>query len=259
MNTSRGWPTHLIVAIAIFLGLPVVTLGQLRVLTSGGFSAAFDELLPQFEKSSGITVITERAASQGDGPNTIRAKLRAGLAADVVILSREGLAELITENRIEPGSDVDLASVPLGVGVQAGRPHPDISTVKAFKQALLRAKSIGIQSTSAIYLNSRLFPQLGIADALAEKLSGAGAANVARGETELVVLPVSEILPVPGVEFVGAIPEEIQMIQVFTAAIVKGAKDSQASGRLIRFLTSENATRAVEKSGMKRPVPTTKR
>ena len=171
----------------------------------------------------------------------------------MVILSREGLADLIAEGRIVSGSDVDLASVPLGVGVRAGTPRPDISTVNAFKQALLRAKSIGVHSTSATYLKTKVFPQLGIADVLADKLSGAGAAEVASGRVEMVVLPVSEILPVRGVDFVGTIPEDLQFVQVFAAAVVKGAKNPEASKRLIEFLASEMATPTVEKWGMKRP------
>jgi molybdate transport system substrate-binding protein len=246
--------TRFIFAIAVILTFPAVTVAQVRVLMSGGFSAAYQELLPQFEKSTGITITTERGASQGDAPTTIGAQLRRGIAADVVIMSREGLAELLAEGRIAKGSEVDLARVPLGVGVRAGTPHPDISSVDSFKQALLQAKSIGIQSTSAIYLNTKVFPKLGIASALAGKLSGAGAGNVARGEAEMVILPASEILPVPGVDFVGTIPAEIQVEMVFSAAVVKGAKDPEASRRLINFLASDQATSAVEKTGMKRPV-----
>jgi molybdate transport system substrate-binding protein len=117
-------------------------------------------------------VTTARGASQGgpSGPTTIAAELRQGQPADVVILSREGLAELLTEGRIVTGSDVDLARVPLGVGVRAGTSRPDISTVNAFRQTLLRAKSIGIQSTSAVYLKTKVFPQLGIATAMAGAL-----------------------------------------------------------------------------------------
>ena len=243
----------LIFAITLVFSLHAPLAAQVTVLMSGGFSAAYQELLPQFEKSTGITVTTARGASQGDGPTTIGAQLRRGLPADLVIMSREGLAELFSEGRIVSGSDVDLASVPLGVGVRAGTPHPDISTVNAFKQTLLRAKSIGIQSSSAIYLKTTVFPQLGIADALAGKLTGAGAAEVASGVADMVVLPVSEILPVRGVDFVGTIPADLQFVQVFTAAVVKGAKNPEASKRLINFLASENATRTVEKTGMKRP------
>jgi molybdate transport system substrate-binding protein len=225
---------------------------QVRVLMSGGFSAAYHDLLPQFESATGITVTTETGASQGDGPNTIRAQLRRGVPADMVIMSREGLAELLAEDRIAIGSDVDLAQVPLGVGVRAGTSHPNIGTADAFKQTLLRAKSIGIQSSSAIYLRTKVFPQLGIAGALEGKLSNAGAAGVAKGEAEMIVLPVSEILPYPGVDFVGTIPAELQFVQVFAAAVVKGAKDPDAAKKLIAFLASDKATPSVEKTGMKR-------
>jgi len=246
-------PHIFIFAITMLVTMPSPSRAQVRVLISGGFSAAYQELLPQFEKSTGITVSTARGASQGDGPTTIGAQLRRGQPADMVILSREGLADLIAEGRIVLGSDVDLASVPMGVGVRAGTPHPDISTVNAFKQTLLSAKSIGIQSSSAIYLKTKVFPQLGIADTLAGKLSGAGAAEVASGVAEMVVLPVSEILPVRGVDLVGTIPADLQFVQVFTAAVVKGAKNPEASKRLIDFLASEKATHTVEKMGMKRP------
>jgi molybdate transport system substrate-binding protein len=252
MNETRQSSTARILAITLILAFPAALPAQVRVLMSGGFSAAYQELLPQFENSTGIKVTTSRGASQGDGPMTIGAQLRRGVPADIVIMSRDGLAGLITEDRIVVGSDVDLASVPLGVGVRAGTSHPDISTVDAFKQTLLRAKSIGIQSSSAIYLTTKVFPRLGITNALAEKLSGAGAANVASGEVEMVVLPVSEILPVPGVDFLGTIPADIQFVQMFAAAVVKGAKDPEASKRLIAFLASARATSAVERTGMKR-------
>jgi molybdate transport system substrate-binding protein len=259
MHGSPSSAIRLTLAIAIILAVPAASFAQIRVLMSGGFSAAYQELLPQFEKATGITVTTARGASQGDGPTTIGAQLRRGVSADVVIMSGEGLAELIKEGRIETGSAVDLGRVALGVGVRAGTPRPDISTVDAFKQSLLRAKSIGIQSTSAIYLNTKVFPELGIADALAGKLSGAGASDVAKGEAEIVVLPVSEILPVPGVDFVGTIPEEIQLVQVFSAALVKGAKNPDAARRLISFLASEESTPAVERTGMRRPETAVKR
>jgi molybdate transport system substrate-binding protein len=252
MNRSRQSQQVLIVAITM-LALPTASPAQVRVLMSGGFSAAYQELLPQFQNTTRITVTTARGASQGDGPNTIGAQLRSAVPADVVIMSRGGLAELMAEGRIAIGSDVDLARVPLGVGVRSGTLRPDISTVDAFKQTLLRSKSIGSQSSTTIYMTTRLFPQLGIASAMAGKLLNAGPANVASGEVEMVVAPVSEILPLSGVDFVGTIPDEIQFVQVFAAALVKGTKEPEASKRLIVFLASERATAAIEKTGMKRP------
>src|SRR5580658_5498916 len=149
--------------------------GQLHVLISGGFSGAYEKLLPEFEQTTGIKVTTGSGASQGAGPQTIAAQLARGVHADVVILSREGLAELIAANRIVAGSDVDLAQVPLGVAIRAGTPKPDVSTVEAFKQLLLKAKIVAMPgSTSGIWLKTDLFPRLGIAEKVGTKLAPRG-------------------------------------------------------------------------------------
>ena len=138
-------------------------MAQVNVLISGGFSGAYDELLPEFERASGIKVATGSGASQGTGPHTIAAQLARGVAADVVIMSREGLGELIAAKRIVAGSDVDLARAPIGVAVQAGAAKPDVSTVEAFRQILLKARTIAVPgSTSGIWLTTDLFPRLGI-------------------------------------------------------------------------------------------------
>src|SRR5262245_60612343 len=106
---------------------PVAAAAQLNVLISGGFSNAYEQLLPEFERTSGIKVATGSGASQGTGPQTIAAQLARGVPADVVILSREGLGELIAANRIAAGTDVDLARVPLGVAVPAGTAKLDVT------------------------------------------------------------------------------------------------------------------------------------
>src|ERR1700751_2709958 len=119
---------------------PVAASAQLNVLISGGFSGAYEQLLPEFERTTGVTVTTGSGASQGAGPQTIAAQLARGVPADVVILSREGLNELITAKKLVAGTDLDLAKVPLGVGVRAGTAKPDVNTVEAFRQLLLKAK-----------------------------------------------------------------------------------------------------------------------
>jgi molybdate transport system substrate-binding protein len=140
------------------------------------------------------------------------------------------------------------------MSVRAGAPKPDISTVDAFKKALLRASSVTFpMSTTGIYLTSKVFPQLGIANEMAKKVTTAGVAAVARGEAEIAVQPVSELLHAAGVEFVGTIPAEIQFISVFSAAIVTGSKEPEASKRLIAFLISDNARTAIKNSGMEPP------
>jgi molybdate transport system substrate-binding protein len=196
-------------------------------------------------------VTTTSGGSQGDGPNTIGAQLRRGVPADVVILNRVGLDELIAGGRIVAGTNVDLAQTYLGVAVRAGAPKPNISTVDALKQTLLRAKSVAFDSsTTGIYLTATLFPRLGIADDMAGKSTTAGVAAVASGDAEIAVQPVSEILPVRGVDFVGTIPAEVQYVAVFAAAVVAGSKETDASERLIAFLASETATAAIKKNGM---------
>jgi molybdate transport system substrate-binding protein len=233
---------------------PATASAQLNVLMSGGFSGAYEQLLPEFERASGIKVTTGSGASQGAGPQTIAAQLAPGVAADVVILSREGLAELIAANRIAPGTDVDLASVPLGVAVRAGTPKPDVSTVEAFKQMLLKAGTVAVPgSTSGIWMMNDLFPRLGIAGKINAKVVPRGTdatALVAAGGADLAVMPVSEIVHAKGVDFAGSIAPEVQFVQTFSAAVVAGSGQTEGAKRLIAFLASAGASEAIRKSGM---------
>jgi molybdate transport system substrate-binding protein len=238
-------------AVAALLCLPADAIAQVKVIISGGFSAAYREVLPGFEKASHVTVTTTSGGSVGSGPNTIGGQLRRGVPADVVILAREGLRELIAEGRIVPGSDTDLARSIIGMVVRAGAAKPDISTVAALKETLLRAKSVAMSSsTSGVYLTTTLFPKLGIAKEMAGKTSMAGAAIVGRGEAEIGLQQVSELLPLTGVDFIGPIPAEVQYVTVYAAAVVAGSKEIERSRRLIEFLASADAIAAIRKSGM---------
>jgi molybdate transport system substrate-binding protein len=243
-----------VVAFTALLVWPEGAFAQMKVLISGGFSGAYERLLPEFERTSGIKVTTGSGASQGDGPQTIGAQLARGVAADVVILSREGLDGLIAANRIAAGTDVDLAQVGIGVAVRAGSIKPDLSNVEAIKQALLGARLVVVPaSTSGIWLTSDLFPRLGIAQKINVKATprGAGAAAmVAAGEADLAVLPVSEVLHAAGVELAGVFPPEIQFIQTFSAALTAGSGEMQAGKRLIEFLSSARASEAIRSSGL---------
>jgi len=229
-------------------------MGAVTVLISGGFARAYEQLLPEFEQTRRIKVTTRSGSSQGTGPQTIAAQLARGVSADVVILSREGLSELIAANGIIAGTAVDLARVPLGVAVQAGTPKPDVGSVETFKQAILGAKTIAVpESTSGIWLRTDLFPRLGIAGKIDVKATprGSGAtAMVAAGDADLAVMPVSEILHASGVDFAGSLPPEIQFVQVFSAAVVAGSQDIENSKRLIEFFASAHAAEAIRKSGM---------
>ncbi len=240
--------------IAAALAFPIASFAQLQVLMSKGFSAAYEKALPEFEKTTGITVTTTLGQSQGSTPTTIAAQLRRGVPADIVIMSREGLNDLIAQGRIIAGSDVDLAKTPLGLSQRAGLPKPDIATVEAFKQMLVHAKSVTFpSSTTGIYLVTKLFPQLGIADEMAGKSTNSGVADVAAGKAQYAIQPVSELLHVPGTDFVGTLPAQVQYVSVFSIAIVD-SKQLEISKRLIDFLRSPTAAKAIRYSGME-PLP----
>src|SRR2546421_9321248 len=181
------------VVVAALLMSPLATSAQVKVIISGGFSGPYERLLPEFERTSGLKVETGSGASQGSGPQTIAAQLARGVPADVVILSREGLTELIGAKRIVAGTDVDLAQTPIGVAVRAGAAKPDVSTVDAFKRVLLGARSIAVpSSTSGIFLMNDVFPRLGIAQKINVKPTPRGkgaAAMVASGEADIAVMP----------------------------------------------------------------------
>ena len=239
---------------AALLFWPITASAQLNVLISGGFSGAYEQLLPEFERTSGIKVTTGSGASQGTGPQTIAAQLARGVPANVVILSREGITELIAAKKSAAGTDVDLAREPLGVAVRVGTPKPDVSTVEAFKQALLKAKTVAIPgSTSGIWLTNDLCPRLGIAEKINVKVTPRGTDStgmVAAGGADLAVGPVSEIVHAAGVDFAGSLAPEIQFVQTFSAAVVAGSGDTEGSKGLIEFLASARASEAIRNSGM---------
>jgi molybdate transport system substrate-binding protein len=228
-------------------------MAEIKVLMSGGFSSAYEQLLPEFERTSGIKVTTGSGASQGTGPQTIGAQLASGVTADLVILSREGLDELVAAKRIATGTEVNLARVGLGVAVRAGTPKPNVSTVEAFKQVVLAARTVSAASTSGIWLVKDLLPRLGILERVDVKITPRGtgaAAMVADGSVGVAVMPISEILTAKGVDYAGSLAPEIQFPQVFSAAIVAGSREVDNARRLIAFLSSSQATEAIIKSGM---------
>jgi molybdate transport system substrate-binding protein len=251
---------RIVVILAALLIWPITASAQLNVLISGGFTGAYEQLLPEFEQTSGIKVTTGSGSSLGAGPQTIGAQLARGVPADVVILNRAGLNVLIASNRIAAGTDVDLGRVGLGLAVRAMAPKPDVSTVEAFKQVLLKAKTVAATTGTGIWLTTDLFPRLGIAEKINVKVTPRGTdatGMVAAGDADLAVMPVSEIVHAAGVDFAGTIPPEIQFISVFSAAVVAGSKQIEGSKRLIEFLASARASEAIRNSGIE-PLATSK-
>jgi len=248
------YASRLMIATALVIASPGLAVAQLKVITSGGFAPAYNAVIQEFERTAHVTVTTTSGPSQGTTPEAIPAQIRRGVPADVIILSREGLDELIADGKIVRGSDVNLAQTPTGLAVRAGAPKPDITSVEGFKQALVRAKVIAVPgSTTGIYLTKNVFPKLGIAnDKIKMTARGAEAtAMVARGEADFAIQPISE-LHVAGVDVVGPIPSSMQFVSVFAAGVVAASNNVAQAKQLIAFLASPSADAAIKSSGMER-------
>ena len=156
--------------------------------------------------------------------------------------------------RIVDGSEAGLAAAPLGAAVRQGSPKPDISSVDALKQTLLSARLVAMPgSTSGLFVKDEVFPKFGIADKVHFKIFARGSestAALAAGEVDMAIGPLSELVGQPGVDVIGPFPDSVQLVQIFTAAIVRASHRTEQAQRLITFLTSDATEAAIKKSGM---------
>jgi molybdate transport system substrate-binding protein len=232
---------------------------EVRVMISGGLTAAFKVLVPEFERVSGHKVLTAYGPSMGTTANAIPVRLERGEAVDVLIMVGYALGDLISQGKVIADSRVDLAKSPIGVAVRSGAPKPDISSADAVKRALLAAKTIAYSdSASGVYVSTEMFGKLGIADEMKDKARKIPATPVgeivAHGEAEIGFQQISELVPVPGIDIVGPLPPELQKITVFSAGIATVSKEPDAGKALIKFLGSPAASAAIVKSGIE-PIP----
>ena len=251
----RALRTHLFVAVSLLVAA-AASAQEVRVVTSGGFTEAYKQLAPQFERDTHIHVISAFGASLGATPDAIPNRLSRGEPIDVIILAAPGLDALTKQGKIEPGSRVDLVRSLIAMAVRTGAPKPDISTVDALKRTLLQAKSIGSSdSASGVYLRTVLFPRMGIAEQIKSKSKVIEAYErvgdaVARGDIEVGFQQVSELKPVPGITIVAPLPEGAQEVTIFAAAIPKGAKNPAGAKRLMQFLSSPGVAALVRETGL---------
>jgi molybdate transport system substrate-binding protein len=228
---------------------------EIKVISSGGFSAAYRELAAEFERTTGNKIVNAWGPSMGNTPQAVPNRIARGEPVDVVIIVGEALDRLIKDGKVVTASRTDLARSIIGAAVRAGTPKPDISTVDAFKRAFAAAKSIAYSdSASGVYISTVLYQRLGVSDEVRAKSKMIPAEPVgevvARGDAELGFQQMSELIPVKGIDLVGPIPKEIQKITVFSAGIAVGAKEPEAGGALIKFLASPAAVPAIRKSGI---------
>jgi molybdate transport system substrate-binding protein len=228
---------------------------QVKVITSGGFTAAFDLLGPMFAEATGIEVVTEYGSSMGGGPQSIPVRLARGETADILILNRPPLDELADRGDVRPESRVDLGRSLIGMAVRSGAPKPDISTREALIETLLAAESIGYSaSVSGTRLATEVFPSLGIWSEIEPKtkriVTERVASVVARGEVEIGFQQISAILPVEGADFAGTLPDELQEEAFFSAGIMSAAENPAEAERLLEFLSSRAAAAVIEGTGL---------
>ena len=229
---------------------------EVKILTAGAMKAVVLELVPQFEKETG-----HKAVIDNDTAGGLAKRIEGGEAFDVAVITPGVLNDLASKKKVAADSRANVARVGVGVVVKEGAPSPDISSVDAFKRALLTAKSVAYidpasGGSSGIYL-AGLFDKLGIAAEIKPKAKlkkgGYVAELIANGEAELGLHQISEILPVKGVKLVGPLPAEIQNYTTYAVAVGADAKQPDAARALIKLLTGPAAESVLKARGMERP------
>ena len=243
-----------VIAAALSLaGLPPATAAEIRVLTAGAFKPVVLALVPDFEKQTGHKVTVDN-----DTAGALKKRIEGGEAFDVAVITPDVIDELVAKGKIAAGSRVSLASVGVGVVVKEGAPKPDVSTVEAFKRALLAAKSVAYidpasGGSSGIYID-KLLERLSIADQIRPKAKlkqgGHVADLIVSGEADLGLHQISEIVPVKGVSLVGPLPKEIQNTTIYAAGLGASAKNKDAAIALIKALSGPAAATVLKSKGM---------
>lgn len=223
---------------------------NVRMLSTLGLMGAMRSLSSSFEAISGIHVDADFAPTLA-----LLKRLREGEAADLVILTREGLDEMIGEGQVVAASAADLARSFVGIAVRAGQAHPDIASEAALRQTLLAARSVAYSrlGASGVYF-AQLIVRLGIATEINAKAGiveqGFTAERLVTGEADLAVQQISELKQVGGIEVVGPIPRELQTPAVFSAGRMANAKHADAADRLLRYLASAEVAPVLRQSGL---------
>ena len=222
----------------------------MEILCTTGVKSVMVDLEPAFERTSGTKVMITWGAT-----NSLLKDLEGGAGGDLAILTAEAIDDLMSGGRVVAGSRVDLARSGIGVAVRKGAKRPDIASPEALKRALLAAKSVAHSKSgmSGIYFPTVL-ARLGIADAMKAKIvipdPGTPIGEVvAKGEAEIGIQQISELLPVAGIEIVGPLPAALQKITTFSAGVLTAAKEPDAAAALLKFVAAE-APRLLKQKGL---------
>jgi molybdate transport system substrate-binding protein len=229
---------------------------RIKVLSTTAMKMVFEEIAPLFERETGHRLAVEF------GPSLqLEKRLGEGERADVAIVTRGGAYALIASGKIAAGSLVDVARSSIGICVAKGAPRPDISSADAFKRAMLAAKSVALSKpvgggASGAHV-AKVFEQLGITQAMqAKSLYGTGGPAalaglvVLRGEAEIGIQQMSELMAVSGIDVVGPLPADLQGVTMFTGAIPTSASHAEAGRTLLRFLTKPEVKSVIKSKGL---------
>jgi molybdate transport system substrate-binding protein len=242
-----------IVGVGLGLVLPLAVApahaADIKVFSSTAVKAVLNELGPEFEKA------TENKLLFTIGPAAVlKTQIEQGADFDVAILTAAGIDDLAKQGKIDPATRSAIARAGLGVSVRAGAAKPDVSTADALKRTLLAAKSIGFNGQGASRGGiEAMIAKLGIADELKSKivlLNMSAPEGVAKGDVEVGLGPVSEIIPVSGAQVAGAFPADVQNYLVFSGGVAVSSKAGDAAKSLIQYLTSPAAVPVLRTKGM---------
>jgi molybdate transport system substrate-binding protein len=220
-----------------------------RLLSTLALRGALVQLAEQYQAAKGVTLDADYAPTVG-----LLKRLRDGEKADVLILTREGLDELVAEGAVVAASKIDLARSYVGLAVKAGAPHPDISTEAALVSALLAARSVAYSKigASGIYF-AELIERLGIAaevNAKATITAGFTAERLMSGEADIAVQQLSELKQVAGAELVGPIPLSLQTAAIFTGGRMASSENADQADALLTYLASSEVAPVLRESGL---------
>lgn len=230
---------------------------DISVLCAGAARGSIVPLIDPFQRESGH-VIRFDYGTAGQILEKLKAGMKEGTRPDVVIVTPAVIAELEKAGIVAAGASVALAKTGVGVGVREGAPRPDISSVESFRATLLAARAVAYIDPAAGGTSGRHFAgvlaRLGIETEIKAKAvlvpGGYAAEHVAKGEADLVVHQISEILPVKGVTLVGPLPAELQLYTTYAATIVAGTPQAEAARAWIAYLAGPAGRRAFAERGL---------
>ena len=244
----KTWSMAVVAVVILLAGAPVQA-AEITVLAGMGVVSGVRDLAPAFERMTGHKVVV-RFEQTAD----LNRMINSGAPADIAALQPLQVDAFIKDGKMVAGTKTNFAQAGVGVAVKTGARRPDISTVEAFKAAMLNAKSIGYSQGGSGIISAKVMERLGIADQLKAKtkfIDGIPVAEVvAKGEVEIGLQQINVIIPVKGADYIGPLPKELQETVKFAAAVLTVSKQPEVARAFLRFIASAEAAPLLRKSAM---------